>query len=302
MRTVQIGEFQDQFVIHFGGDFHRINAYTLASALVGIADAAKAANAVLNPGYDIEIVVEALGEGSFRTKVRALYRGAGNLFSEQTLKAIVLAVIANFVYEHTLAPDRSVTVVVSDQEVVIEQGDTRVVGPRAVYDAKQDVEDVPEFREGVCRAVKAAEEDDAISSLGFAPKDDTSEPPIQIPRSSFPLISEPTPTSPSDYREVDEVTHVRIVRAILERSRRRWEFVWHGVRIAAPVLHAEFYDDFFAHRITIAPGDALEVRLRMKQRLNRDIGVYITDTYEVVEVLRHIPRSEQDDLGTSGVP
>lgn len=296
MPTIDVHEFEDTFVIQFNGDFERINAYTLASALVGIADAAKAANAVINPGYDIEVVVEALGQGSFRAKIRALYRGAGNLFSGESLKAVVLGVIATFVYEHTLAPDQKVVVNVFDQEVVIEQGDTRIIVPRTVHEAKKDVEEVPRFREGVSRVVKAAEDDDAIRSISLTPRERPSVPPVEIPRERFPLLSEPFTFPDGDFREVEEITVVRIVRAILERSRRRWEFVWNGVRISAPVLDAGFYDDFFAHRITIAPGDALEIRLRMRQRLNRDIGVYINEAYEIPEVVRHIPRSEQDAL------
>jgi len=296
MTVVDIRAFEDEFVINFGGDFRRINAYTLASTLVGIADAAKAANATINPGYDIEVVVEALGQGSFRTKVRALYKGAGNLFTHDNLKTVVLAVIASFIYEHTLAPDHDVTVTVSTNEVVIEQQDTKIVVPREVYEARKQVDDLPSFREGVSRAVKAADDDASIRSLSISESDSPPQPPINIPRERFPLLVEPFPSDRGDFKEVVEHTTVRIVRAILERNRRRWEFVWNGVRISAPVLDDQFYDDFFAHRITIAPGDALEVRLGMRQRLNRDIGVYINEAYEILEVVRHIPRAEQDNL------
>lgn len=294
MPTLDVRSFEDSFVIHFGGDFERINAYTLASALVGVADAAKAANAVINPGYDIEVVVEALGHGSFRAKVRALYKGAGNLFTRDNLKAVVLSVIAAFVYERTLASDRDVTVHVNEGEVIIEQGDTRIIVPRDVHEAKKDVEDVPEFRQGVGRAVKAAEDDSSIDDMGFSSEDEP-EPPLKIPRERFALVSEPLPRY-AEVREIEEHTTVRIIRAILERSRRRWEFVWNGIRISAPVADQAFYDDFFAHRITIAPGDALEVRLKLRQSLNRDIGVYINEAYEVVEVIQHIPRAQQDNL------
>jgi hypothetical protein len=58
----QLTELGDAFVIHFDTEGERINAYTLASALVGIADAAKAANASLNLGYDVEIVVVIIGD------------------------------------------------------------------------------------------------------------------------------------------------------------------------------------------------------------------------------------------------
>lgn len=91
MSTIELGQFEDAFVIHFGTPTTRINAYTLATTLTNLADAAKAANSTINPGYEIEVLVETLGGGSFRAKVRTIYRGAGNLFSPQDLKTIVLS-------------------------------------------------------------------------------------------------------------------------------------------------------------------------------------------------------------------
>lgn len=295
MATVDISAIEDSLVLHFGGDFERINAYTLATTLVGLADAAKAANAAINPGYEIEIVVEALGRGSFRTKVRALYRGAGNLFSGDSLRNIILSIIAAFIYEHTLAPDHSVTVNVDSREVVIIQGETRIVVPRQVYEATQQLESVPAFRQGVGRALKAVDDDPVIRTLGLSPNEVTPAP-VDLSKDHFAKIEEAFPVVGDGSREVEEEATLRIVRAILERSKRRWEFVWNGVRIPAPVLDDRFYDQFFGHRITIAPGDALKVRLRIRQRLNPDIGVFLNETYEVIEVLKHIPRSEQDSL------
>jgi hypothetical protein len=62
-------------------------------------------------------------------------------------------------------------------------------------------------------------------------------------------------------RVVFEQCDLQIVKAILERSTRKWEFMWRGVKISAPVLDAQFYEQFFAHDITIAPGDELNFRL-----------------------------------------
>jgi hypothetical protein len=294
MPTVDVREFEQSFVIHFGGEFTRINAYTLASTLVNIADAARAANSVLNPGYEIEIVVEALESGSFRTRVRALYRHGGNLFSNQAANAIVLGVIGNFVYQHTLAPDQSISVIVNTDEVVIEQGDTRILVPRQIHEATVQVETIPRFRRGVGEALRAIADDPQVTSIGLdsgVPRP-TSEriPPIQIPRERFATIPDELEEDVRPSREVIETTELAIVRAILERSRRRWEFVWHGVRIAAPVTDSAFYDDFIAHRITIAPGDILRVRLRLRQRRDDVIGIFVNEAYEVIEVLEHLPR------------
>jgi len=43
MPTVEIARFESSVVIHFDTEDTRINAYTLASTLVALADAAKAA-------------------------------------------------------------------------------------------------------------------------------------------------------------------------------------------------------------------------------------------------------------------
>lgn len=99
-----------------------------------------------------------------------------------------------------------------------------------------------------------------------------------------------------DERELVETTDLQIVRAILEKSRRRWQFVWNGIKISAPVLDDAFYSDFFAHRITIAPGDVLRARLRIRQKRDPELGVFINEAYEVVEILEHIPRGAQTAL------
>ena len=129
MHVVEIKEFEEEFVLYFGTKPNRINAYTLASSLVSIADAVKSANSLINPGYNVEVVVEAFGQGSFKVKVKTLYQGAKNLFSKDNLKAITLSVIAAYIFQHTLAPDVEVNVVVNDSEVIIEQGETKVVSP-----------------------------------------------------------------------------------------------------------------------------------------------------------------------------
>ena len=88
MPTVNISEFEDAVVIHFATEGTRINAYTLASTLVALADAARAANSSINIGYDVEIVVESVAPGSFRVRIKALYSRARNLFSNEVVKEL----------------------------------------------------------------------------------------------------------------------------------------------------------------------------------------------------------------------
>lgn len=301
MTIINIREFEESFVIHFGTEFHRINAYTLASTLVAFADAAKAANVSINPGYEIEILVEALGPGSFKAQIRAITKSAANLFTGDNVKNIVLGVIASFIFEYTLSPNKDVKVTVNTDEVVIEQGDKKIIVPRQVHDAVEEAKKSAAFRGSVSRAFNAVDRDAQISSIGLTAKFDESKPQLEIPRERFPSIaSEQEILILDDSREVTEITTVQIMRAILERSRRRWEFVWQGVRISAPVLDEQFFADFAAHKITIAPGDALEVRLKLRQKKDAGTGIYVNDPngYEVLEVIKHLPRQRQTGFPT----
>lgn len=299
MRVVDISQFEDSVVIHFETDDTRINAYTLASTLVGFADAAKAANATLNAGSEIEIVVEALGPGSFRARIRTLYSSSKNLFSSQLVVGLAIGVLGNYIYERTLAVDDKVVVEVKTDEVVIQRGDDRVVVPRNVYDATRRVEKNPQFVQAVARTFQAAASDEKVRSIGLVESMEAPPPPIPIPRSTLITLASQEPPD-SSTRTITEQAELQIVKAILKKSNRKWEFVWRGVTISAPVVDQKFYADFFAHEIKIAPGDILDVTLAIKQSKDPDTGIFTNIGYEVVEVHEHKPRISQMPLSPEG--
>lgn len=296
MGVLRVDQLDDAFVIHFQSERARVNAYTLASTLVAIADAAKAANATVNPGYDIEVLVEAVGPGSFRAKIRAVYTKARNLFSDQRVQAVVLSIVASYIYERTLSVENKIEVQVNTDEVVIVQGDDRVIVPRNVYDATRKVEKDPGFVRAVSRSLEAPAEDPQVTGLGFVPELTSPPPEVVIPKDRMQRVASTVPTEEPPSRVVTEQCELQIVKAILEKSRRKWEFSWCGVRITAPVLDDSFYSRFFAHAITIAPGDALSVRLAIKQARDPQTGIFTNLSYEVVEVFDHIPGIRQMSL------
>jgi hypothetical protein len=203
------------------------------------------------------------------------------------------SIIGAFIYQHTLAPDQTVIVNTSESEVVIEQGDTKIVIPREIHDAIKVVEKSPSFRKGISDAMRAIESDPDVNSLGFTEDPGEKKPPIEIPRERFALLTTEFGKDEPGTRELVELTDLQILRAQLERSRKLWQFGWNGMRISAPVSDEKFYDEFFSRRITIAPGDVLRVKLKVKQKLDPDLGVFLNASYEVTEVIDHIPRSVQ---------
>lgn len=70
MADINFGQFEgDRVVVHFGGSIGSIDAYTFGNSLVEFTDSMLAINNVINPGQEIEILLEAQGPGSFRAMV-----------------------------------------------------------------------------------------------------------------------------------------------------------------------------------------------------------------------------------------
>jgi hypothetical protein len=290
MTTIRIGEFEDSFVIHFGTEERRINAYTLASTLANLADAAKAANDTINPGYEIEIVVEAIGSGSFKAKISSYFQNQNNLFSGAGLKNIVLNIIASYIFIHTFQPDSKIEITVNSSEVVIEHEGEKIIVPRHVHDHIVALEKDERFTQSIAAVSKSVEEDEKVAYIGFARNMDDSVPQLTIPRERLQRASLLAGDEKPIIREITEHADVQILRAVLAKSKRRWQFSMGGIPISAPILHQEFYRKFAAHEITIAPGDSLKVIMRVKQRLSPGAGIYVNEAYEIIEVLDHIPR------------
>ena len=110
---------------------------------------------------------------------------------------------------------------------------------------------------------------------------------MTIAKESFPILA----SLVNEERVLDDYEvdiSLIIIKAILEKSLRKWQFNWGGKKISAPILDFNFYNDFDAHKITIAPGDTLEVRLRIITEKNPDSGIVTEKLYEIIKVYRHV--------------
>ncbi|MBS1799280.1 MAG: hypothetical protein JSS95_05590 [Acidobacteria bacterium] len=297
MAELRISSFENEFVLYFETPESRINAYALASTLVSLADAAKAAGRSLNSAVDIEIVVEAIQSGSFKAKIAALARESG-IFTKQQLIAgftsIVFGVLGNYIYDHTLAKKGDVQVVVNTDEVIVTQGDTKIIVPREIHDATQVVAQNPVFTRAIDQMLASITLDDRVTAFGFA-KDLNAAPDLLIPRELL-AIRDNFLEEQAKTRVVEENCNLYIVKAIMERSKRKWEFKWHGITISAPIKDPNFYDDFAKHNFTIAPGDEFQVRLAIHQKKDDISGIYTNTSYEILEVYRHISRPRPQAL------
>lgn len=292
MSNIEIRRDIDRFVLYFDTPKHEVNAYALATALVGLADAVREANAVVNPGHFVEVVVEALADGSFKATVRTVYTKAKNIFSHTAVQAIIYGIISTHIYEKGIKTESPPIIIIGPDLVTIEIGKDKIIVPKSIYEAKQQLEKSERFNNAVGKMFDAAASDPNVAGIAISENLGDQKPPLIVPRERFAIFQTEQNVDEQN-REIVEITHVEINRAIMERSRRRWEFFWRGIRISAPILDDRFFDKFFAHEITIAPGDSLHVALRIVQEKNRDTGIYVNVRYEIAEVYDHVPRLKQ---------
>lgn len=295
MATFEIPREVNRFVLYFETSRHEVNAYAFASALVGLADAVREANAAVNPGYRVEVVVEALESGSFKATVKTVFTRAKNLFSHAAVQAVIWGIVSTHIYEKFIKSEERPTITVSQDMVVIEVGNDKIIVPRDIYEAKKQIEKSERFKHAIGKVFDAAASDPSVTGLSFMEDRKDAPLPLVIPRDKF-AIFQTEQTIDDTSREIIEITQLEINRAILERGTRRWEFIWRGVKISAPILDDMFFDRFVRHEITIAPGDALEVALRIVQEKHPDSGIFVNRRYEIVQVLNHIPRLRQGTL------
>lgn len=294
MTTLEVRREVDRFVLYFETPRKEVSAYALASALVGLADAVREANAVVNPGYRVEVVVEALSQGSFKATVRTIFTKARDLFSHQAVQAVIWGIVSTHIYEKAIKTEATPVITAADNLVVIQVGADKIIVPRDIYEPKKQVERSERFNGAIGRLFEAAQSDPNVTGIALT-EEHPIQPPWIIEREKFTHMRSESEDAEKT-REIVEMTQVEISRAILERGRRRWEFFWRGFKIAAPILDDRFFDRFFAHQITIAPGDALDVALRIVQERNDDSGIFVNVRYEIVEVFNHIPRLKQSAI------
>jgi len=293
---IDLRNFENELIIHFGVDNHQINAKTLAYSLISLTNGIKRTDAILNPGFEVEIIVEAIGVGSFKISTKKIYNALSNIFSSSNIKTIALSLIAALIWD-LMKPEKEINIIVNTNEYIIERDDERIILPREAGTYYDSIKKNDNIKKDVSDTFKILNNDDKIDSIGFSEsKPNKPEPTLLIPREHFKSLAAITDNN-EEKKEKIERTKITIIRAILEKSLRRWQFIWNGIKISAPILDFDFYSDFIAHKYTIAPGDALDVDLKIMMTKDEDSGLFVNSEYEILKVYNHIGGPKQTEIG-----
>ena len=285
IKNIDLRGFNNYFVIRFGVPNHEICADTLANALIGISSSVRVIDSVLNYGSKVDFIIESTGQGSFKVVAKNVRTGLNNLFSQENVKVITLSLISSAIWYY-MGPKDNVNIIVNTDEYIVEANGERIILPRESETYFDSIRNNPKVKSGISKTFEALKNDDTIESVSFHDSADKEEPNVLVERKSFEFLSRITETE--DVEENYEVdVNLVIIKAILEKSLRKWQFSWNGKKISAPILHFDFYTDFIEHKVMIAPGDTLDARLRVIKRKDIESGLFVDKEFEITHVYKH---------------
>ena len=280
----------ERVAIHFGGAPGGINSYTFGQSLLGLTATALAVNRIINPGEEIEIVIEANARGSFRAVLRRIRKGKTvGIFSEGA-RAILWGVIAAIIYDQVFKSEPKQNIIINTDEVIIEQGHDRIIVPRHVYEAAQNACKSNDVQRGISRTFTPLEANPDVSEFGITRNITDDVPIVRIPRERFmplasrSLIVEP---QPEKVRQQTQTARVLILKAWVNHKRRKWTFEWNGAPVSAPIVDDEFLNKIDRRDYRIGAGDALDVEITVIQHYDAGLGVYVNDprSYLITRVI-----------------
>jgi hypothetical protein len=211
----------------------------------------------------------------------------------------VIGGLVAILLDRAIFPPEHPIIKVSDDMVIVQHGDDRVIIPKEVFDKVPTLERSVEVNQNIARAMEALEGDRSVKSFGITKGMKDSAPVVEMPREVFPAIRQNSERPTDDTkRHYDTEAVLSIHKAVFEKSKRKWEFAWQGFKISASILDETFFDCLANREISISQGDAIEVTLRVHQVYDKVSGTWINESYEVTRVGPLVSR-RPDQLGAN---
>lgn len=299
----------DGFVFYFAGKRSDIDVDTLGDTLSAMAEALRRINEVVDPEFELEITIEATSGGSFFANVRIRKLAKSPL--AKIAGHLLLAMLSAYLYD--LATYKKPVFRLEGDEFVIVTDQEVIKLPIAVLENQERIARKPEIAKSIKQAFEAVEDNeevDGVAIFPMTPLTPEARPLIVLPRNEFKSIIQSasrviegtrTPFQLTPRRTVTRTTTERvsivIVKAVLRRSRRKWQFTWNGTDISAPITDALFFDRLESRDISISQGDALDVDLAVTQSQDEDSGVWSNVEFVVVQVYGLIQMPKQQNFG-----
>lgn len=180
--------------------------------------------------------------------------------------------------------------------MVISQGGDRTIIPRDAYEASQSLPAPERVHEQMNRAIDAVEDDPSVQSFGIAIELDDEEPVLDLKETEWANIRKNRTSAVDGAKkrvEHEEVT-LSILKVVFSSKRRKWEFVWRGVKVSAYIDDPIFIANLMSGSQKVGSGDAVKAILDIGQEWDKKDKVWLNTSYAISKVIEYIPMEERD--------
>jgi hypothetical protein len=287
----------EEILLYFDIDSEGLDAQTFGNALLSFDELYRAINGILNPGVEVQIDFIRSDRGSIRAILRSFKRDTQTFLDHPFLYIIfpfLLALLANAVTSN------DVKVIINDDSYIVEHGDKQIVLPRTAEEKAKRIDRDPSVRRSVRNFFSVIESDKNVRGIDFRSPVEPEKPVIPIERDKFASLRDLSEISEPELPKEKEETYFRqkviVVTAVLEKSKRKWQFLWQGQKIWADIHDDSFFEKLKLHEYEFGQGDSLVVDLVAAQELNEFVHAYENKRYFVSKVYSHSKGPKQPSM------
>ncbi|MBI5021118.1 MAG: hypothetical protein HZB59_06765 [Ignavibacteriales bacterium] len=285
---------RSEFKLKFQGEAAEINASTLVSSLSGIISILEESNKKLLPKRKIKIKVQSPKRGSFLINMAVESPSIIQTILEhatiQNAAYLVTTLVGILTIRKYFSKEKA-EVTEKDEnnyQLKSKSGNNIVIDKRIYNIYKDNIQ----INNAVDRVFGELSIDPAVEEIDILDKNNTEL--FSATKEHFPEISAEVEEITEKQRSQTISASVNVFKIVWDEH-YKWEFFWRGNKISAKIL-----DDNFFKRVhsgeKFAEGDILEVKLKIEQTFNESANTWVNGSYEIVEVINHIPRPEQGKL------
>ncbi len=286
----------NDFKIKFDGQQHQIDANVLVSSLIHTTTVVQEVNRYLNSGKKIEIKVKALEKGSFLCHIELVETtldSLKNLLTKDNIEvgAAIIGSIVGLIQIKKFLKGKKPKEIQSQGEktrIINIDGNVLII-ENAIFNI---YEHSPVIKDALSQNFDVLNNDPAIT--GFEITDKNEVPFVRVDKNEFVDLAQKSEEIEEGERKITEAATVNVVRVSFEEN-LKWDFYYRGIKISAKIADPSFYE-LIDKGEAFAKGDILEVELQINQKFDESVNTYVTRSFQINKIIRHLSRSEQQKI------
>jgi len=291
------------FTIKYDGKTNEIDAdtfiYTLNNFNELLKEVNQQINSITSKDTEIKVKIKSFSPGSFDVNIdiiSSLGKTLLSIFSKDNVEysAALMAIVGGlFSYRQFLKgkPPKA-TKELSDNKVEVTNDEDKTATVDSVFVVLTTADRGQKINEYTGNIFAYMAKDENITSFNILDKNKKSL--FKAPSTEFETIGGNVHFDDKTHRYITKQATINIFKIVME-VKHRWSFIYDGNRISALMIDESFFG-LIDNGLRFGKGDALFVDLKIKQEFDKSVNTFVNKEYEILKVLKHIPRGEQQKL------